>query len=213
MRLTTFATAYALLGTAWAVKAARFEACNGHRELCGRPYTDMTFIGAHDSPFVGDSIADNQNISIPAQLAMGVRFLQGQTHSSENGTIELCHSDCAIRDAGPLRSMLAPVKTFLDANPTEVLTLLLTNHGGLPGTAFDRVFREVGLEPYALAMSGTSTLEQWPTLGEMVVSGKRLVVFMGLFLGSCRVDCRTARYLTILCSPRLSENAICAVHP
>lgn len=205
MRLGTLTTAY-----------ARLDTCNGHRELCGRPYTNVTWVGTHDSPFVGHTIADNQNISIPAQLAMGVRFLQAQTHASgdDDGTIELCHSDCALRDAGPLRTtMLAPVKTFLDANPAEVVTLLLTNHGGLPGTAFDRVFKEAGLEPYAFAMSGTSTLDEWPTLGEMVESGKRLVIFMGLFPGSRCEDCPTSHYLTTLFSSRLSENALCAVHP
>lgn len=180
MRLRGITTAHAFLATAAAAAAASPEICNGRPELCDRRYTNITFVGAHNSPFVGDFLADNQNIPISEQLAMGVRFLQGQTHN-DNGAIQLCHTDCLLRDAGPLgATMLAPVKAFLDANPTEVVTLLLTNPDGFSGTAFGEVFRDAGLESYAFSGNSTATLEQWPTLGEMIASGQRLVVFMGM---------------------------------
>lgn len=167
--------AFAALATARPVHAA----CNGHSELCSRRYSNITFVGAHDSPFVGDDIADNQEVSIAEQLELGVRFLQGQTHI-EGGTIRLCHTLCFLRDAGPLEEMLTPVKTFLDSNPNEVVTLLLTNQDGVEGTAFDAVFKGTGLDQYAYVPEDEMTLDQWPTLGDLIARDKRLVIFMGM---------------------------------
>lgn len=157
------------------------QTCNGFAELCNRQYSNISFIGSHDSAFVGTDLADNQNIALADQLALGVRFLQAQTHNA-SGVIELCHTGCWLRDAGPLSGMLATVKTFLDANPDEVVTLLLTNEGRFDGPAFDAVFREAGLDAYAFSSETSLSLEQWPTLGEMIASGKRLVVFIGTYL-------------------------------
>lgn len=162
-----------------AVAASDVAVCNGHVELCDRKYSNLTFIGAHDSPFVGDDMADNQNITVQEQLAMGVRFLQGQTHDKK-GTIEMCHTDCDMRDAGSLEEMLMPIKTFLDANPTEIITLLLTNSDAFNGSEFDAVFKKVGLDTYAFAPERKLKADQWPTLREMIDKGQRLVVFMGM---------------------------------
>jgi hypothetical protein len=152
--------------------------CNGHAELCSRRYSNLTLVGSHDSPFVGTGPADNQETDVAAQLAQGVRFLQAQTHL-DSGTIKLCHTLCALEDAGPLEAYLAGIRAFLDANPREHVTLLLTNQDGLPGTAFDAVFRAAGIQGYAFAPGRDLALDQWPTLGQMIDSGKRLVVFMG----------------------------------
>lgn len=158
--------------------AAAQATCNGHRELCHRRYSDVTLVGAHDSPFVGRTAADNQNVPVAEQLAMGVRFLEGQAHRV-GGAIKMCHTSCDLRDAGPLRDLLAAVKTFLDANRGEVVTLLLTNDDGITSAAFGDVFRAVGLDRYAFAADPKLKLDGWPTLGRMIETGKRLVVFVG----------------------------------
>lgn len=173
--------ATALAGAAFAlpgVGAKPAQKCNGHSELCSRRYTDITFVGAHDSSFVGDEVADNQDISIPEQLAMRVRFLQAQTHLKD-GQVHMCHTYCDLKDAGPLDGMLASIVTFLDANPNEVLTLLLTNQDGIGIAAYDAAFKGVGLDKYAFAPDPGMSLAEWPSLGEMIQKGKRLVVFMG----------------------------------
>lgn len=195
-----------------------FELCNGHAELCSRPYDNITFVGAHNSPFVGYFPSHNQNIAVAEQLALGVRFLQAQTRDKD-GSPQLCHSHCLLEDAGPLGGLLETVKTFLDANPAEVVTLLLTNHGGFPGTAFGDVFREVGLESYAFVPAeGGSALGQWPTLGDMIVSGKRLVVFMGSLPALNSVTARGAsaphKFWSNLFSSscRLPTKPLCALH-
>lgn len=152
--------------------------CNGHAEFCDRKYSNITFIGSHDSAFVGTSVADNQDISVADQLGQGVRFLQGQTHI-QNNTLHLCHTLCLLEDAGPLTDYLTTVRTFLDANPNEVVTLLLTNQEGQLGSSFDAAFQSSGAKNYAFVPTGNLTLDQWPTLGQMISSGQRLVVFMG----------------------------------
>lgn len=125
-----------------AVEAA--TTCNGYAELCDRPYSDVTFVGSHDSAFVGVFVTDNQYTSVSAQLGQGVRFLQAQTHDKD-GVVELCHTSCLELDAGTLASYLATVKTFLDAHPDEVVTLLLTNGDGIAGAAFAAAFEDSGL--------------------------------------------------------------------
>ncbi|KAF3770427.1 PLC-like phosphodiesterase [Cryphonectria parasitica EP155] len=175
----------ATLARAIATAAAAAAACNGHAELCDRRYSNVTFLGSHDSAFVGTSVADNQETSVADQLAQGVRFLQAQTHlASDNHTIELCHTLCLLEDAGPLAAYLSTIKTFLDANTQEVVTLLLTNQDGQSGTAFDAVFQSSGIKGYAFTPAGNLTLDQWPTLGQMISMGQRLVVFMDFPAGA-----------------------------
>lgn len=173
MQSTLFAAFAAALA-----RQAVAAVCNGQAELCDRKYSNITFVGSHDSAFVGSSVADNQDLSVADQLGRGVRFLQAQTHN-ESDTIHLCHTLCLLEDAGPLTDYLATVKTFLDANPDEVVTLLLTNQDGQPGSAFDAAFQSSGAKTYAFVPGGNLTLGQWPTLGQMISSGQRLVVFMG----------------------------------
>ncbi len=159
------------------------RSCNGSPSLCGRLYSNVTFVGAHDSAFVGVLLTDNQYEPLADQMGKGIRFLQAQTHNS-SGTIEMCHTTCLERDAGSLASYLAPVKTFLAANPNEVITLLLTNGDAIPVSQFRDAFVAAGLDGYAFAPGSQLAIDQWPTLGSLIDQGKRLVVFMGLLPSS-----------------------------
>jgi hypothetical protein len=152
--------------------------CNGNTALCSRKYSNVTQIGSHDSAFVGVLPPDNQYIPVVDQLNLGIRFLQAQTHKKDNG-IEMCHTSCLELDAGSLVSYLSPIRTWLDGNPNEVLTLLLTNGDAIPVAQFGTVFAAVGLDGYAYAPGVSLALDQWPTLQSMIDAGKRLVVFMG----------------------------------
>lgn len=159
-----------------AVSAA--TACNGHEALCGRQYSSVTHVGAHDSAFVGNFPVDNQYTSVTDVLNMGVRFLQAQTHDKD-GTVEMCHTSCWEKDAGSLTSYLGPIKTWLDANPNEVLSLLLTNGDAIAVSDFGAVFDSVGLSSYAYKPPSTLALGDWPTLQTLIDAGTRLVVWMG----------------------------------
>lgn len=153
-------------------------ACNGNDALCSRRYSNVTFVGSHDSAFVGPLLTQNQNIDLSAQMALGVRFLQTQTHNF-NGAIQNCHTSCIVENAGTLSEYLAPVKAFMDANPDEVLSLLLTNGDAISVKDFASVFDAAGLTQYVFTPNGTLALDEWPTLQTMIDDGTRLVVWMG----------------------------------
>ncbi|ROV91731.1 hypothetical protein VPNG_09961 [Cytospora leucostoma] len=162
---------------AFAQSALTSAVCNGYAGLCDKLYSNVTFVGSHDSAFVGILPTDNQFTSVSDQLSEGVRFLQAQTHNDDD-TIELCHTSCAEKDAGSLEDYLTTVADFLAANPDEVLTLLLTNPDGIAGAKFAAAFEAAGADTYAYTPGSTLTISEWPTLGDLVDAGTRLVVFM-----------------------------------
>jgi hypothetical protein len=157
----------------------RATVCNGHAELCDRSFGNVTFVGAHDSYAIGvNNLAANQDQSITQQLNDGIRMLQMQAHN-QNGTIRLCHTSCSLYDGGTLQAYLTTVKTWLDANPTEVLSLLIVNIDDLLPTAYDPVFKAVGLDTVSYAPpTSIMPITTWPTLGTLIDSGKRLLTFL-----------------------------------
>ena len=87
-------------------------------------------------------------------------------------------------DSGTLKNYLTQVKTWLDANPQDLVTLLLTNPDSIAMPTFASVFQSVGLDKYAFTPPGSPTplpIDQWPLLGDMITSNTRLVVFIGTF--------------------------------
>ncbi|KAL4898217.1 PLC-like phosphodiesterase [Aspergillus ambiguus] len=156
--------------------------CNGQAAYCDRPYSNLTQLGAHDSPFVGPLPQHNQNIDVTAQLDMGIRFLQGQTHKEpKNNTLHLCHTSCILEDAGTLESYLATVKAWLEKHPDDVVTLLLTNGDSVPVGDFDSAFAQADVKDYAFVPDSSPKglpVSSWPKLGELISKGKRLVVFL-----------------------------------
>jgi hypothetical protein len=82
----------------------------------------------------------------------------------------LCHGLCEI-GATPLAPTLAEVRAWLDANPDEVVTLIVENH--VPADDIAAAVVAAGLEPY---VHDPGDGQEWPTLREMIRSGQRLVV-------------------------------------
>jgi hypothetical protein len=158
--------------------------CNGNTANCNKKYSEVTFVGTHDSPFVGELPTQNQEKSVTDQLNGGIRFMSSQVHTFLN-TLTMCHTKCELEDGGTVQNYLQEVKAWMDKNPTEVLTLLLTNGDRNPVTQFDTVFKAVGLDSYAFVPSSSPNplpLSSWPTLGAIIAGGKRLIVFMGAYL-------------------------------
>lgn len=60
-----------------------------------------------------------------------------------------------------------------------VVTLLIVNSDNFPPTAYDTIFKSAGLDTLSYAPPSASVpVSQWPTLGSMIDSGKRLVTFL-----------------------------------
>lgn len=67
----------------------------------------------------------------------------------------------------------------MTAHPEDVVTLLITNPESLSPATFAADFASAGLDALAyVPPQSTTARDEWPTLGELVDSGKRLVVFM-----------------------------------
>jgi len=97
-----------------------------------------------------------------------------------------------LENAGLVQKYLQTVKNWMDQNPREVVTLLITNPDRQAMSKFDALFKKVGADKMAFVPSSSPNPlapDAWPTLGEMIDSGKRLVVFIGEFLDICHVVC------------------------
>ncbi|KAF8192376.1 PLC-like phosphodiesterase [Mycena galopus ATCC 62051] len=194
----------ALISTAVDVFAAtttikRSTICNGHAEFCSRLYSNITYVGAHDSfAFSEDplALARDQEVNITEQLNLGIRLLQAQSHTDNStGVLSFCHTSeestlcpvaltlkigCDLFNGGSVLDYLKIVKTWLDGNPNEVLTLLFTNPEGLsPANVWKPIFDAAGISnltyiPPSLPISQS----EWPTLGSMIDNGTRVVVFL-----------------------------------
>ncbi|KAJ5539289.1 hypothetical protein N7513_007621 [Penicillium frequentans] len=161
----------------------RTTACNNSPDLCDKSYGEITHLGAHDSPFVRDSstdesIAGNQYYDTTTQLDAGVRLVTAQVHKSDSAW-HLCHSSCDLLDAGLLKTWLGKIKTWLDDNPNEVVTILLVNSDSATAAELGAIYEDANITSYAYEPSSLTTApSSWPTLQEMINNGTRLVNFV-----------------------------------
>lgn len=174
------------------------RSCNGDPSLCSKRYTEVTFIGAHNSYSNGTSISSDQSKSVTDQLNSGIRLLQNQGHyyyslstdDANPSKIHLCHTSCLLLDGGTVEAYLQQVKTWLDANPDEVLTILFTNPDGNSVQMWNQAVEYVtGLKEMAyVPPKKRMRRSDWPTLGEMIDSKKRVVFFMDANADQDQVD-------------------------
>ncbi|KAJ3489608.1 hypothetical protein NLI96_g2018 [Meripilus lineatus] len=193
----------------------RATVCNGHPERLWQRYgpsedphllypsnNSIQFVGAHNSYAVGVNdlfanqdydgtmygtlggslvltLASNPLFSVSQQLKDGVRMLQMQAHEL-NGGIQLCHTACSLNNGGTLVDYLK-----------KVISLLIVNSDNLSPTLYDAAFKSAELDALAYAPPSASLpASGWPTLGNLIDTGKRLVVFL-----STTADFATVPYL------------------
>jgi hypothetical protein len=159
--------------------------CNGSDRLCERRFDQVVYATTHNAmaatlpPYSYSILIANQCSGVPTQLADGIRALMLDVHwvqpaGAPAPDLVLGHSEC---DFGrqPLVEGLAEVREFLDASPGEVVAFLVETNAGTSGreAQIRDAFAASGLLPYAHAQAPG---EPWPTLGEMIASGQRLVV-------------------------------------
>lgn len=167
--------------------ASAQTACNNSPSLCSRAYNNITHLGAHDSPFLRDkstsfSTSGNHYYNSTVQLDAGVRLLSAQVHknNSASGTDKwrLCHSTCDLLDAGSLTNWLKEIKTWMDANKNEVVTVLLVNSDDASASDIGPQFASSGIDTYAYTPPSTAVPRTWPTLQSLINNGTRLMTFV-----------------------------------
>jgi hypothetical protein len=91
----------------------------------------------------------------------------------------MCHTSCDLEEAGKLSDYLGTIKTWMDNNAGQVITVLLTNGDRVDVNMFKGVFENTGLNNYAYTPPKKLAINEWPTLQKLIDDKKRLVVFLG----------------------------------
>lgn len=149
-----------------------FAQCNGMEHLCDRRYNEVVYVMTHNAYNHADGFTNfpNQSFDIERQLADGVRGMMIDIY--ERNEVVTAYHGAALFGWEPLVDVLPPIKDFLDNNPNEVLTIIFESY-----VTSDRLYEvlvETGLDAY-LHVHQQNT--EWETLGEIIASNKRLVVF------------------------------------
>ncbi|KAF2642594.1 PLC-like phosphodiesterase [Massarina eburnea CBS 473.64] len=157
------------------------QKCNGNADFCGRRYSNVSMVVAHNSPFaVAHNAASNQVYTVIPQLEDGIRGLQFETHyPNASAGLHLCHTSCSLLDVGTLEAYLTTVTGWLADNPYEVITIMMGNDNRVPPSTYVSPFQDSGILSYVYTPSASNlTLDEWPTLGEMILLNKRVVVML-----------------------------------
>lgn len=120
-----------------------------------------------------EAIADARD-QYGARVVDGALRLRRSAGLEPQGEVRpyLCHAMCELGSIPWVRS-LREIRDWLDAHPREVVTLFVQDEVSPRDTA--AAVEEAGLLPYVHEPAADGV---WPTLGEMVDSGRRLVVLM-----------------------------------
>ncbi|KAL5120544.1 hypothetical protein ACEQ8H_001563 [Pleosporales sp. CAS-2024a] len=174
------------------------QPCNNYVELCNRKYSNITEVAAHNSPFTRPrNAARNQDYAVTRQLNDGIRVLQGQAHMV-NGTLYYCHTSCHLLNEGTVEDYLRQVTKWVAAHPFDVITIIFGNYhwaqkdsqGNAIVTSvdFDIPIRSSGLFDYIYQPPKTAMrVDDWPTLGHMILSQKRVVTLIDYNYDTARV--------------------------
>ncbi|MBT7311436.1 T9SS type A sorting domain-containing protein [bacterium] len=128
------------------------------------PSTHNSFCHTNDFSF------PNQNRSITDQLDAGARALMLDLYNYNNEVI--CYHGDPILGSESLHSILVnDIRPFLDSHPYEIVTLILECYVDDPSVM--SVFDSAGLSSRAYAHTAG---QPWPTVREIIESGKQLVV-------------------------------------
>ncbi len=149
-----------------------YSQCNGHQSLCDKRYNEVAYLTTHNAYNVEEDNFNlpNHTYGITRQLNDGVRALMLDVHD-EGGEATVYHGFTWLGTT-TLQSNFNEIKAFLDANPNEVVTLLFETY--ISANLMEQELTQAGLLP----MLHVQQLgEPWPTLQEMINSGKRLVFF------------------------------------
>ncbi|MGI5460465.1 hypothetical protein ACQEWB_46320 [Streptomyces sp. CA-249302] len=189
------------------VGASAPRVCEGQARLCDRRYDEVAYLTSHNamSTTVDRFIGPLQDPGITAQLDDGVRALQLDTYRWEQpdevterladsdftpeqrefiaaavaklnpprAGLWLCHAVCRA-GAIELVPALKQLGDWMRAHPTEVVTLIVQDAISAEDT--EKAFEQAGLTGL-VHTPDADPAKPWPTLGHLIDSGRRLVVF------------------------------------
>lgn len=153
------------------LSAQALAQCNGFPELCDRRFDEVAYLTTHNAYNAGNEgfTFPNHNFGLTDQMNYGVRGLMLDVY--DDGGVATVYHSTNILGSQPLSSNLAEIKNFLDANPTDIVTIIFECY--IDANMMEQSFTDAGLISYL----HTQTLgDPWPTLQQMIDAGGRLVV-------------------------------------
>jgi hypothetical protein len=149
------------------------DLCNGSTSLCTRRYDQVSYATTHNAMNNADEawLLPNQQHGITRQLDDGIHALMLDTYYFE-GETQMCHAYCELGHER-LADGLAKIKRFLDRRPNDIVSIIFEAY--IDEEDVEEAFDEAGLLDDYLHEQPIG--QPWPTLRELIDSGKRLVVF------------------------------------
>ena len=147
-----------------------YAQCNGSLNLCSKQYNEVAYLTTHNA-FNSDEdglLFPNQTYNIASQLNDGVRGLMIDVYD-HFGTPTAYHSIFALGTI-PLSDIFNNIKTFLDNNPNEIITIILECY--VTANDIEDEINQSGLSNYLYEHNST-----WSTLQNMIDNDNRLVIF------------------------------------
>jgi len=146
-----------------------YAQCNGSIDLCSKQYNEVAYLTTHNA-FNSDEdglLFPNQTYNIASQLNDGVRGLMIDVYD-HFGTPTAYHSVFMLGTI-PLSNIFNDIKTFLDNNPNEVVTIILECY--VTSNDIESEINQSGLSNYLYTHNSV-----WPTLQNMIDNDNRLVI-------------------------------------
>jgi len=155
-----------------AICFASLAQCNGSLQLCNKPYNQVVFLGTHNAY---NSAQDgfnlpNHNLNVANQLNDGVRCLLMDVYELE-GELVVYHT-FSFLGFQPFANYLNDIKTFLDDNPNEIITIIIECH--TTAQLIENDIQQTGLTNYLYHHNSNLG---WQSLQNMADNNQRLVIF------------------------------------
>lgn len=149
-----------------------YAQCNGNQNLCDKRYDEVAYLTTHNAFNSGSEgfLLPNQNFGIAQQLNDGVRAFMLDVYNFF-GTPTVYHGTFVL-GSQPLQEDLGEIKTFLDNNLNEVVTIILECY--VSASDIESELIDAGLFSYLYAKP---IGQDWATLQEMIDNNTRLIVF------------------------------------
>ncbi len=142
-----------------------------------RSYNDVCWLTSHNSfayknPTFIRQYFPNQILTIEQQLLFGIRSFSIDLHLNNANEVVIAHGDARLFEQ-PFLPFLITIRNWLDNNRNDIITI----HFESQVNDYNRIIgiiNNAGLGHYLFDLGRN---RNWPTLGEMRKTDKRLVVF------------------------------------
>ena len=146
--------------------------CLGDNQYCDKRYDELSYLVTHNAMSTSEDrwFFPNQGRGLIAQLNDGVRGLSWDIYDHDQ-EVYLCHGYCWLGKRKLIHD-LVELKDWLDDNPREIVSIFFESYVGKKPVV--ELFEQSGMIDYVHHQA----LEQdWPSIIDMIDSGKRVVVF------------------------------------